>query len=74
MLAITIQDVFEQLTVIVGTLWDVFGDCATTIISNPLLLVPVVLGFGGSIVLFALGIIRRFGVRGISSSGRRRRR
>lgn len=69
----TTTAVFAALTTIVGTIWGVFSDVASTITGNPLLLVPVLFAFGGGIVIFCIGIVRRLGVRGLSSGGKRRR-
>lgn len=70
----TIANVFSALQDIIAVIWDVFGDCATTIMGNPLLFVPVLLGIGASLIFFAINIVRRLGIKGVSSSGGRRRR
>lgn len=70
----TIANVFSALQDIIAVIWDVFGDCASTIMGNPLLFVPVLLGIGASLIFFAIGIVRRLGIKGVSSSGGRRRR
>lgn len=68
------------MTAVLGAMSDVYGvvigmfsNVITTITGNPLLFVPVLLGILGTLVLFAIGFIRKMGVRGISSSGGRRR-
>lgn len=70
----TITAVFETLTTIIGAVWGVFGDVASTIMNNPLLFVPVLLSLGGGLIFFAISVVRRLGIRGVSSGGRRRRR
>ncbi len=70
----TITNVFDALQNIIAVVWDVFADCARTIMGNPLLFVPVLIGIGGSIIFFAIGIVKRLGIKGVASSGGRRRR
>lgn len=70
----TIADVFTAMTTVYNTVLTMFGSMVTTITSNPLLYVPVLIGLLGGLVMFAIGVVRRLGVRGISSTGRRRRR
>ncbi len=70
----TIANVFTALQDIIAVIWDVFGDCARTIMSNPLLFVPVLLGIAGSLIFFAIRIVRKLGIKGVASSGGRRRR
>lgn len=70
----TVNDVFTALTTIMGTIWDVFGNVTTIVVDNKLLFVPVLLAFSGTIVLFCISLFRKLGVRGLASSGRRRRR
>lgn len=70
----TIADVFTAMTTVYNTVLTMFGSMVTTITSNPLLYVPVLIGLLGGLVMFAIGVVRRLGVRGISSTGRKRRR
>lgn len=70
----TIANVFTALQDIIAVIWDVFGDCARTIMSNPLLFVPVLLGIAGSLIFFAIRIVRKLGIKGVASSGGRGRR
>lgn len=70
----TTSNVFSVLTEIMGAIWAVFGDCAQTIMSNPLLYVPVLIALAASVIMFAIGIVRRLGIKGVSSSGGRRRK
>ena len=50
----TVAGVFTQLTVILGTIWDVFTSVISTITGNPLLYVPVLLALAVSIVMFVI--------------------
>lgn len=70
----TVNDVFTALTTIMGTIWNVFANVTTIVVENKLLFVPVLLAFSGTIVLFCISLFRKLGVRGLASSGRRRRR
>ena len=70
----TIANVFTVMTTVYNTVLTMFGSMVTTITGNPLLYVPVLIGLLGGLVMFAIGVVRRLGVRGISSTGRRRRR
>ena len=70
----TTTNVFSVLTEIMGAIWAVFGDCAQTIMSNPLRYVPVLIALAASVIMFAIGIVRRLGIKGVSSAGGRRRR
>lgn len=70
----TVNDVFSALTTIMGTIWNVFGSVTSIVVDNKLLFVPVLLAFSGTIVLFCISLFRKLGVRGLASSGRRRRR
>lgn len=69
--AVTVDQVFTSLGSVFELLMDQFTTTVTTITSNPLLFVPVLLGFGGGLILAGVKVVRKFGVRGMS--GRRRR-
>lgn len=69
----TISDVFEAMTTVYEAILSMFGSMVTTITGNPLLYVPVIFALLGGLVLFAIRVIRKLGIRGISSGGRRRR-
>lgn len=69
----TITDVFAAMTVVYEAILSMFGSMVTTITSNPLLYVPVIFALLGGLVLFAIRVIRKLGIRGISSGGNRRR-
>lgn len=70
----TISNVLSAMTTVYDLIIGMFANVITTITSNPLIFVPVLIALLGGIVMFAIGVIRRLGVRGISSSGRRRGR
>lgn len=70
----TISNVLTAMTTVYDVIIGMFANVITTITSNPLIFVPVLIALLGGIVMFAIGVIRRLGVRGISSSGRRRGR
>lgn len=70
----TVAKVLEAMTTVYDVIIGMFSNVITTITGNPLIFVPVLIALLGGIVMFAIGVIRKLGVRGISSSGRRRRR
>lgn len=70
----TIAGVLGAMTTVYDLIIGMFANVITTITNNPLIFVPVLIALLGGIVMFAIGVIRRLGVRGISSSGKRRRR
>lgn len=72
--AVTISDVFENITAILAMVWSTFGNVVSTITGNPLLYVPVILGLGVSIILGVVKLVKRMGIKGIGSGRRRRRR
>lgn len=72
-MAITVSDVFSSLQTVFELLMEQFATTVSTITSNPLFFVPVLLGFGGGLIMAGVKVMRKFGVRGMSS-GRRRRR
>lgn len=69
-----ISNVLEAMTTVYDVIIGMFSNVINTITGNPLIFVPVLIALLGGIVMFAIGVIRKLGVRGISSSGRRRRR
>lgn len=69
----TITEVFAAMTVVYEAILSMFGSMVTTITGNPLLYVPVIFALLGGLVLFAIRVIRKLGIRGISSGGKRRR-
>ncbi|MEE1321076.1 MAG: hypothetical protein UHM85_06025 [Acutalibacteraceae bacterium] len=70
----TVADVFTAMSTVYTTLLTMFGSIVTTITGNPLLYVPVLIALLGGLVMLAIGVIKRLGVRGVSSAGRKRRR
>lgn len=72
LLAITVSDVFSSLKSVFSLLMEQFSTTVTTITENPLFFVPILLGFGGGLIMAGVKVMRKFGVRGMSS-GRRRR-
>lgn len=70
----SIAGVLGAMTTVYDLIISMFANVITTITNNPLIFVPVLIALLGGIVMFAIGVIRRLGVRGISSSGKRRRR
>lgn len=70
----TVADVFTAMSTVYTTLLTMFGSIVTTITGNPLLYVPVIIALLGGLVMLAIGVIKRLGVRGVSSAGRKRRR
>lgn len=70
----SISGVLGAMTTVYDLIIGMFSNVITTITGNPLIFVPVLIALLGGIVMFAIGVIRKLGVRGISSSGRRRRR
>lgn len=70
----SISGVLGAMTTVYDLIIGMFSNVITTITGNPLIFVPVLIALLGGIVMFAIGVIRRLGVRGISSSGKRRRR
>lgn len=70
----SISGVLGAMTTVYDLIIGMFANVITTITNNPLIFVPVLIALLGGIVMFAIGVIRRLGVRGISSSGKRRGR
>lgn len=70
----SISGVLGAMTTVYDLIIGMFSNVIATITGNPLIFVPVLIALLGGIVMFAIGVIRRLGVRGISSSGRRRGR
>ncbi len=66
---IFIANISEFLSLLFGLSSEILG----YITENPVLYYSVLCALVGSVILFAVGIIRKFGIRGIASSGRRRR-
>lgn len=63
----TIAGVLDSLSVVYEVLVGLFQHVITTITGNPLLYVPVLIALLGGLVMFAVKVIRKLGVRGVSS-------
>ena len=63
----TVASVISALQTVYGVLVGLFTNVITTITSNPLLYVPVLIALLGGLVMFAVKVIRKLGVRGVSS-------
>lgn len=63
----TIATVLEALKTVYTVLVGLFTNVITTITGNPLLYVPVLIALLGGLVMFAIKVIRKLGVRGVSS-------
>lgn len=70
----TISGLLQQMTVVYKVVVGLFTNVIDTITSNNLIFVPVLIALLGGLIMFAIGVIRKLGVRGVSSAGRRRRR
>lgn len=64
-----LEKVSSVFTVVIGVMQSVLN----TIVSEPLLFLPIILGLFGGICIFSIRAVRRLGVRA-GSGGRRRRR
>lgn len=62
-----IADVLTALSSVYDVLVGLFSNVITTITSNGLLFVPVLIGLLGGLTFFAVRVIRKLGVRGVSS-------
>lgn len=71
---VTITTVLTAMKTVVDTFWSMFQGVIATINENPLLKVPVLFALAFALITFAIGVVRRLGVRGVSSAGGRRRR
>lgn len=68
------DEIFGGLTTVFQLLMEQFSTTVETITSNNLLFVPVLIGFGGGLILAGVKVVRKLGVRGIGGGRRRRRR
>lgn len=64
---ITVSDVLTALSSVYTVLVGLFTNVITTLTSNALLFVPILIALLGSLVFFAIKVIRKLGVRGVSS-------
>lgn len=65
--ATSVSDILGALSSVYQVLVGLFTNVITTITSNMLLFVPVLIALLGSLVFFAVKVIRKLGVRGVSS-------
>lgn len=65
--SITISSVISALTTVYDLLVSLFKNVIDTITGNPLLYVPVLIALLAGLVMFAIKVIRKLGVRGVSS-------
>lgn len=65
--ATSVSDILGALSSVYEVLVGLFTNVITTITSNMLLFVPVLIALLGSLVFFAVKVIRKLGVRGVSS-------
>lgn len=70
----TIAKVFDLVTEVYNLILSFFSNIIDMIVENPLVFAPVIISFMATLLFFALGMVRRFKVRGVSAGGRRRRR
>lgn len=63
----TVANVLTALSSVYTLLVSLFQNVITTITGNPLLYVPVLIALLGGLVMFAVKVIRKLGVRGVSS-------
>lgn len=74
LLDITFSSVLTAIGSVISAIWSMFGNVATIVTENMIIFVPVVLAFMLSLVGLALVIMRKLGLKGLNSGGRRRRR
>ena len=63
----TIAGVLSAMSTVYSLLVSLFSNVIDTITGNPLLFVPVLIALLGSLVMFAIKVIRKLGVRGVKS-------
>lgn len=63
----TIANVLTSMQTVYTLLVSLFKEVIDTITGNPLLYVPVLIALLGGLVMFAVKVIRKLGVRGVSS-------
>lgn len=63
----TVANVLTALGSVYNVLVGLFSNVISTITGNPLLYVPVLIALLGGLVMFAIKVIRKLGVRGVSS-------
>lgn len=68
------EEIFGGLSTVFSLLMDQFTATITTITTNNLLFVPILISFAGGLILAGVRICRKLGVRGLGGGKRRRRR
>lgn len=63
----TVANVISAMQTVYTLLISLFKNVIDTITSNPLLYVPVLIALLAGLVMFAIKVIRKLGVRGVSS-------
>lgn len=67
-------EIFTALTSVYDLVLTFFNNVIGTILGNPLLFVPVLISLAGGLMMFAVGMVRRMGLKGVGSGRKRRRR
>lgn len=70
----TVANVLSNMTTVLTTIWGLFSSVLGVVTGNPLIYASVLFALLGGLVMFTIGFVKRLGVRGISSAGRRRSR
>jgi len=65
--------ILSRMTDVYDFVISLLTDIISMIVANQLVFVPVLLAIFGGIVIFVIGLVRKLGIRGISSAGGRRR-
>lgn len=63
----SISDVLSALSSVYTVLVGLFSHVISTLTSNPLLYVPILIALLGGLAMFAVKVIRKLGIRGVSS-------
>ena len=67
-------DLITAMQALYSYVLTIFATVFTTITSNPVLYLPVLLAFASVVIMWTIGFVRRLGVRGVGGGRRRRRR
>lgn len=71
---VTVANVLTAMGTVLTSFYSMFSNVIGIINDNKLLLTPVLFALAFSLIMFAIGVVRRLGVRGVSSAGGRRHR
>lgn len=66
-------DLLSRMTDVYNVVIAQLTNIISMIVANPLVFLPVLMAIFAGIVMFAIGLVKRLGIRGVSSSGGRRR-